>query len=70
MKLKKKTNQEEKSRSLLGDNAESFSKQPEEVLDVETGATSSSTTVSEDMCCLLVIVVVQSIYQHRSRDNV
>ena len=40
LKLKKKTDQEEKSRS--------FSKQPEEVLDEETGATSSSTTVSED----------------------
>ena len=54
MKLKKKTNQEEESRSLLGDNAESFSKQPEEVLDVETGATSSSTTVSEDEYVLFV----------------
>ena len=52
--LEKKTNQEEESRSLLGDNAESFSKQPEEVLDVETGATSSSTTVSEDEYVLFV----------------
>ena len=41
-------------RFLLGDNAKSFSKQPEEVLDEETGATSSSITVSEDECVLSV----------------
>ena len=44
LKLKKRTDQEEESRSLLADSVESFSKQAEEVLHVETGATSSFTT--------------------------
>ena len=55
LNLKKKTDQEKESKSLLGDNAECFSKQSEEVLDVETGATSSSTMVSEDEYVLSVL---------------